>query len=159
MDTGWINDEKPIEKAAAHEQRHGFQAPLDEVDAAARILDPQARQQARGDEEKKVLTASHLSDRAARTSIAAAAAQSKSRLRNQRLLHLIPRHRRIVRVCPQQLPVDCSVGARLAATKAREGLLVERRGNHCRLERLQARMPGAVGALGGAHSDGLGRQP
>ena len=40
MDTGWINDEKPIEKAAAHEQRHGFQTPLDEVDAAARILDP-----------------------------------------------------------------------------------------------------------------------
>lgn len=56
VDTGWINDEKPLEKAAAHEKRHAFQTPLDEVDAAARILDPilaplAARDQCRGDEE------------------------------------------------------------------------------------------------------------
>ena len=40
VDTGWINDEKPIERAAAHAETHHFQTPLDEVDAAARILDP-----------------------------------------------------------------------------------------------------------------------
>ena len=40
VDTGWINDEKPVELAAKHEKKHNFQTPLDEVDAAARILDP-----------------------------------------------------------------------------------------------------------------------
>ncbi len=40
VDTGWINDEKPIEKAVAHEKKHNFQTPLDEIDAAARVLDP-----------------------------------------------------------------------------------------------------------------------
>jgi hypothetical protein len=40
VDTGWINDEKPIDKAVAHEKRHNFQTPLDEIDAAARVLDP-----------------------------------------------------------------------------------------------------------------------
>ena len=40
MDTGWINDEKPLEQAAAHEKNHNFMTPLDEVDAAARVLDP-----------------------------------------------------------------------------------------------------------------------
>ena len=40
VDTGWINDEKPITRAAAHADTHHFQCPLDEVDAAARILDP-----------------------------------------------------------------------------------------------------------------------
>jgi len=40
VDTGWINDEKPLEKAAAHAEQHHFQTPLDEIDAAARILDP-----------------------------------------------------------------------------------------------------------------------
>lgn len=40
VDTGWINDEKPIERAVAHEKRHKFQTPLDEIDAAARVLDP-----------------------------------------------------------------------------------------------------------------------
>ena len=40
VDTGWINDEKPLEKAAAHAEAHHFQTPLDEVDAAARVLDP-----------------------------------------------------------------------------------------------------------------------
>ena len=39
-DTGWINDEKPLEKASAHEARHHFATPLDEVDAASRVLDP-----------------------------------------------------------------------------------------------------------------------
>ena len=40
VDTGWINDEKPAEAAVAHEKIHNFQTPLDEVDAAARVLDP-----------------------------------------------------------------------------------------------------------------------
>jgi NAD(P)-dependent dehydrogenase (short-subunit alcohol dehydrogenase family) len=40
VDTGWINDEKPLAKAAAHAEAHHFQTPLDEIDAAARILDP-----------------------------------------------------------------------------------------------------------------------
>eukprot|EP01052_Picozoa_sp_SAG31_P029134 SAG31_NODE_2873_length_4972_cov_3.088241_3_plen_143_part_00 len=40
VDTGWINDEKPVELAVKHEKQHNFQTPLDEVDAAARILDP-----------------------------------------------------------------------------------------------------------------------
>ncbi len=40
VDTGWINDEKPIELAVAHEKKHKFQTPLDEIDAAARVLDP-----------------------------------------------------------------------------------------------------------------------
>jgi NAD(P)-dependent dehydrogenase (short-subunit alcohol dehydrogenase family) len=39
VDTGWINDEKPLDRAGAHAKK-GFQTPLDEVDAAARILDP-----------------------------------------------------------------------------------------------------------------------
>jgi NAD(P)-dependent dehydrogenase (short-subunit alcohol dehydrogenase family) len=40
VDTGWINDEKPIEKAMKHEEKHDFQTPLDEIDAASRVLDP-----------------------------------------------------------------------------------------------------------------------
>ena len=40
VDTGWINDEKPLEKAAAHAEAHHFQTPLDEIDAASRVLDP-----------------------------------------------------------------------------------------------------------------------
>ena len=40
VDTGWINDEKPLEKAMAHEKKHSFQTPIDEIDAAARLLDP-----------------------------------------------------------------------------------------------------------------------
>jgi hypothetical protein len=40
VDTGWINDEKPLDRAARHEAAHNFQTPLDEVDAAARVLDP-----------------------------------------------------------------------------------------------------------------------
>ena len=40
VDTGWINDEKPLEKASAHAEAHHFQTPLDEIDAASRILDP-----------------------------------------------------------------------------------------------------------------------
>ena len=42
VDTGWINDENPVEKAAKYAKTHNFQTPLDEVDAAARILDPVA---------------------------------------------------------------------------------------------------------------------
>jgi hypothetical protein len=37
---GWINDEKPLEKAADHANTHNFQTPLDEIDAASRVLDP-----------------------------------------------------------------------------------------------------------------------
>tara|TARA_B110000971_G_C19573869_1_gene304255 strand:- start:24 stop:515 length:492 start_codon:yes stop_codon:yes gene_type:complete len=40
VDTGWINDENPVEKAAKYAETHNFQTPLDEIDAAARILDP-----------------------------------------------------------------------------------------------------------------------
>uniref|UniRef100_A0A7S4U7I9 Uncharacterized protein n=1 Tax=Paramoeba aestuarina TaxID=180227 RepID=A0A7S4U7I9_9EUKA len=40
VDTGWINDEKPIHLAVNHMKEHNFQTPLDEIDAAARVLDP-----------------------------------------------------------------------------------------------------------------------
>ena len=40
VDTGWINDEKPLQAARKAFVDHGFQTPLDEIDAAARVLDP-----------------------------------------------------------------------------------------------------------------------
>ena len=40
VDTGWINDENPRDKAARIAEEHGFQTPLDEIDAAARVLHP-----------------------------------------------------------------------------------------------------------------------
>merc|ERR1719253_2066615 len=40
VDTGWINDENPLPTASRISAEHNFQSPLDEVDAAARILDP-----------------------------------------------------------------------------------------------------------------------
>ena len=40
VDTGWINDENPLEKASKIAKNNMFQTPIDEVDAAARILDP-----------------------------------------------------------------------------------------------------------------------
>ncbi|GAB5371548.1 hypothetical protein AAMO2058_001589300 [Amorphochlora amoebiformis] len=40
VDTGWINDENPLHKAAAYAKSANFQTPIDEIDAAARILDP-----------------------------------------------------------------------------------------------------------------------
>lgn len=40
VDTGWINDENPLEKASKTAKNNNFQTPIDEVDAAARILDP-----------------------------------------------------------------------------------------------------------------------
>lgn len=40
VDTGWINDENPTARAAETAARNGFQTPLDELDAAARIVDP-----------------------------------------------------------------------------------------------------------------------
>lgn len=40
VDTGWINDENPLPVARRIATDHGFQTPIDEVDAAARILDP-----------------------------------------------------------------------------------------------------------------------
>eukprot|EP00928_Gymnodinium_smaydae_P016256 TRINITY_DN16070_c0_g5_i2.p1 TRINITY_DN16070_c0_g5~~TRINITY_DN16070_c0_g5_i2.p1 ORF type:complete len:552 (-),score=84.02 TRINITY_DN16070_c0_g5_i2:239-1894(-) len=39
VDTGWINDENPLPEALKRAAR-GFQTPLDEIDAASRILDP-----------------------------------------------------------------------------------------------------------------------
>jgi NAD(P)-dependent dehydrogenase (short-subunit alcohol dehydrogenase family) len=40
VDTGWINDENPLEKASRIAKENEFQTPIDEIDAAARILDP-----------------------------------------------------------------------------------------------------------------------
>merc|ERR1712238_318352 len=40
VDTGWINDENPLEKASKTAKANNFQTPLDEIDAASRILDP-----------------------------------------------------------------------------------------------------------------------
>jgi NAD(P)-dependent dehydrogenase (short-subunit alcohol dehydrogenase family) len=40
VDTGWINDENPLEKASKTAKQNLFQTPIDEIDAAARILDP-----------------------------------------------------------------------------------------------------------------------
>ena len=40
VDTGWINDENPLEKASKIAKNNRFQTPIDEIDAAARILDP-----------------------------------------------------------------------------------------------------------------------
>ena len=40
VDTGWINDENPLERARATAERNNFQTPLDEIDAAARVVDP-----------------------------------------------------------------------------------------------------------------------
>jgi NAD(P)-dependent dehydrogenase (short-subunit alcohol dehydrogenase family) len=39
VDTGWINDENPLEKASKIAKTNLFQTPIDEIDAAARILD------------------------------------------------------------------------------------------------------------------------
>ena len=40
IDTGWINDENPLERASKTAKVNNFQTPIDEIDAAARILDP-----------------------------------------------------------------------------------------------------------------------
>ena len=40
VDTGWVSDEDPVEKAAEKRAEHGFHPPLDIVDGAARIVDP-----------------------------------------------------------------------------------------------------------------------
>jgi len=40
IDTGWINDENPLERAAKTARVNGFQTPIDEIDAAARLVDP-----------------------------------------------------------------------------------------------------------------------
>ena len=58
VDTGWINDEKPAAQAAADAQTHNFQTPIDEIDAAARVLDPiiaPLRRLAAGEEAKPPL--------------------------------------------------------------------------------------------------------
>eukprot|EP00939_MAST-03C_sp_MAST-3C-sp1_P005436 g5436.t1 len=40
VDTGWINDENPLRTANRIAKENNFQTPIDEIDAAARILDP-----------------------------------------------------------------------------------------------------------------------
>ena len=40
VDTGWVNDENPIKMAHDRFEKTGFQTPLDEIDGAARVLDP-----------------------------------------------------------------------------------------------------------------------
>jgi NAD(P)-dependent dehydrogenase (short-subunit alcohol dehydrogenase family) len=40
IDTGWINDENPLDRATKTAKTNLFQTPIDEIDAAARILDP-----------------------------------------------------------------------------------------------------------------------
>lgn len=40
VDTGWINDENPLETAARIAKDHSFQTPIDEEDAAARCVAP-----------------------------------------------------------------------------------------------------------------------
>jgi len=40
VDTGWINDENPLEIARRTAEMSNFQTPIDEIDAAARVLDP-----------------------------------------------------------------------------------------------------------------------
>ncbi|KAJ8599865.1 hypothetical protein CTAYLR_009586 [Chrysophaeum taylorii] len=40
VDTGWVTDERPLEQAQRVARDQGFQTPIDEIDAAARILDP-----------------------------------------------------------------------------------------------------------------------
>jgi NAD(P)-dependent dehydrogenase (short-subunit alcohol dehydrogenase family) len=40
VDTGWINDENPLDRANKTAKTNLFQTPIDEIDAAARILDP-----------------------------------------------------------------------------------------------------------------------
>lgn len=40
VDTGWINDENPLPTAQRIAEHHHFQTPIDEIDAAARIVDP-----------------------------------------------------------------------------------------------------------------------
>ena len=40
VDTGWINDENPLEKAARLATEQSFQTPIDEEDAAARVIAP-----------------------------------------------------------------------------------------------------------------------
>ena len=40
VDTGWINDENPLETAARIAKDQNFQTPIDEEDAAARCVAP-----------------------------------------------------------------------------------------------------------------------
>ncbi len=40
VDTGWINDENPFDKAKRLMNESDFQTPIDETDAMARVLDP-----------------------------------------------------------------------------------------------------------------------
>eukprot|EP01050_Picozoa_sp_SAG11_P005140 SAG11_NODE_350_length_10389_cov_6.616618_5_plen_150_part_00 len=61
VDTGWINDENPLQKASRL-AAEGFQTPLDEVDAAARILDPVVVGLAREPGERRLYAGLFLKD-------------------------------------------------------------------------------------------------
>jgi len=54
VDTGWINDENPLERANKTAETNLFQTPIDEIDAAARIMDPIFTGVIEGREGKKV---------------------------------------------------------------------------------------------------------
>lgn len=54
VDTGWINDENPLDRANKTAKTNLFQTPIDEIDAAARILDPIFRGITAGREGEKV---------------------------------------------------------------------------------------------------------
>ena len=40
LNNSWINDENPLDKASKIAKTNLFQTPIDEIDAASRILDP-----------------------------------------------------------------------------------------------------------------------
>ena len=40
VDTGWVTNENPLERASKKAKHNRYHTPIDEIDAAARILDP-----------------------------------------------------------------------------------------------------------------------
>jgi NAD(P)-dependent dehydrogenase (short-subunit alcohol dehydrogenase family) len=53
VDTGWINDENPLPVASRIAKEHNFQTPIDEEDAAARVVGPIFESVAEEEEEEK----------------------------------------------------------------------------------------------------------
>ena len=53
VDTGWINDENPLPVASRIAKEHNFQTPIDEEDAAARVVGPIFESVAEDDEEEE----------------------------------------------------------------------------------------------------------
>lgn len=74
VDTGWINDENPLHRAAATAVRNNFHTPIDEIDAAARILDPVFAPLLEAEEAAAVAAASSSGGSASATSAAGAGA-------------------------------------------------------------------------------------